>query len=42
MNKKFLQGAETLLTRYYIIRVHFVVENVPLRTVEACLKIDSM
>ena len=35
MNTQFLQGTEALLTGCYINRVHFVVENVPLRAVQA-------
>ena len=42
MDTQFFQGAEALLTWCYINRVHFVVENVPPRTVQVSLKIDSM
>ena len=42
MNTHFLQGDGSLLTWCYINRVHFVIGNVLLKTVQASLKVDAM
>ena len=40
MNTQFFQETEALLTWRYINHVHFDVENVNLRTIQASLEID--